>query len=428
MPAATPGNLVQNTSYKVVIPFYVYAAASLLVATILLIFSTGSFTEYYFNPRALAITHTMALGWATMIILGASHQLVPVLIEARLYSNFLAYLSFVLAGAGIPLLIYSFFLFQFDWPAQTGAILINAALLSFVINTAVSIKKSRKRNVHATFVLTAACWLLITTLIGLLLVYNFSESILPKDSVKYLPLHAHIGFIGWFLLLVMGVGSRLLPMFLISKYTNSRQLWWIYSLVNAGLAGFIIIFFSPAQALAYFLPVLLIMTALVLFGRYCFKAYKERIRKQVDEPMKVSILSVIMMLLPVLLLLVVLSMLLLSVNNSRLIMAYGFSIFFGWITAMILGMTFKTLPFIVWNKIYHNRAGKGKTPNPKDLFSTPVFSTMSVLYIAGFFLFAIGVLLGISIILSLASVLLFLTAVLYNFNVIKMLFHKPVIK
>jgi hypothetical protein len=54
--------------------------------------------------------------------------------------------------------------------------------------------------------------------------------------------------------------------------------------------------------------------------------------------------------------------------------AYGFIIFFGWITAIILGMTFKTLPFIVWNKVYHQQAGKGKTPNPKDLFSATDFS------------------------------------------------------
>jgi hypothetical protein len=228
MVVTTNNSLVQNTTHKVVIPFYVYAAFSFLVATILLFLSGNAFTRHYFHPHTLAVTHAMALGWGTMIILGASHQLVPVLIEAKLFSNFLAYTSFVLAAVGIPMLVYCFFNFQLDWIAQTGGVLINAAILCFVINVAMSISKSKNKNVHAVFVFTASLWLLITTLIGALLLFNFTKTILPADSLHYLSLHAHIGIVGWFLLLVMGVGSRLIPMFLISKYDNRKELWLIY--------------------------------------------------------------------------------------------------------------------------------------------------------------------------------------------------------
>src|SRR5690606_31345927 len=86
---------IKNTSYKVVLPFYGYAALSFLIATILILTNTSAFTKHYFNPQTLAITHTMALGWGTMIILGASHQLFPVMIEGKLHSNLLAYLSFI---------------------------------------------------------------------------------------------------------------------------------------------------------------------------------------------------------------------------------------------------------------------------------------------------------------------------------------------
>ena len=106
-------------------------------------------------------------------------------------------------------------------------------------------------------------------------------------------------------------------------------------------------------------------------------------------------------------------------------MFYGFIIFFGWITAIILGMTFKTLPFIVWNKVYHQLAGKGKTPNPKDLFSNTIFKWMSVAYIFGFVLFTAGILLDFTWLLQIAAALLLVTALLYNWNVIKLLMHKP---
>src|SRR5690606_7312443 len=112
----------KNTSHHLVLPFYIYAAVSFLIATLLLLMSTPAFVQHYFHPQTLAITHIMALGWGTMMIFGASHQLVPVLIERKIFSEPLGFICFGLAGVGIPLLIYAFYYFQFGWQAQWGAI------------------------------------------------------------------------------------------------------------------------------------------------------------------------------------------------------------------------------------------------------------------------------------------------------------------
>ena len=418
---------IKTTSWKVVLPFYGYAAVAFLIATIFLLLSASDITSHYFLPHSLAITHIMALGWGTMMIMGASHQLVPVLIEGKLYSNTLAYTSFILSAIGIPLLVYGFYVFDMGLRTQCGGILIILALITYLINLAVSMVKSKHENVHAFFIFTAAIWLLTTTIVGLLLLYNFTNSLMPKSSLDYLPLHAHIGIVGWFLLLVMGVGSRLIPMFLISKYNNTRQLWWIYGLINGGLLSFVYIFLYTDSKSLLSIPLLAVAASIVLFGDFCFKAYQQRIRKKVDEQMKVSLLSVLMMLLPVIFLVIITILLILSQKEAvNLIITYGFIIFFGWITAIILGMTFKTLPFIVWNKVYHHLAGKGKTPNPKDLFSNKIFKWMCIFYVLGFVLFSAGILFHVTIVLQLAAVLLVLTSLLYNWNVIKLLMHKPV--
>lgn len=417
-------DLVKNTTYKVVLPFYGYAAISFLFATILLFFSASAFTQHYFHPNTLAITHCMALGWGTMMILGASHQLVPVLIEGKLYSNTLAYTSFVFGAIGIPLLIYGFYFFNLGWPAQSGGILINAAVITYLLNLAVSMVKSKKENVHAVFIFTASLWLLLTTLLGLLLLYNFTAIILPKDSLHYLSLHAHIGIIGWFLLLVMGVGSRLIPMFLISKYNNTKLLWVIYGLVNGSLLSFILSFLFLNTTAFYFIPVAAMLLAVLLFGYYCYSCYKQRIRKKVDEQMKITLTSVMMLLIPLIFLIIIIASLLLGTVNTKMVLLYGFVIFFGWITAIIFGMTFKTLPFIIWNKVYHLHAGLGKTPNPKDLFSSKIFIAMCFIYLFGFALFISGIYFAKIIILQAAAALLIVTALLYNWNVLKMFFHK----
>ena len=420
------GNVARTTSHKVVIPFYAYAAASFLAATVLLLLSADAFTGHWFQPHILAITHLMALGWATMIILGAGHQLVPVLIENDLYSNMLARTSFLLTGTGIPLLVYGFHVFDLGWPAQVGGSLVLGGLLAFISNIAISIAKSKRENVHAVFVFTATIWLLLTVSLGLALLFNFTSSLLPRDSLHYLSLHAHLGVVGWFLLLVLGVGSRLIPMFLISKYNEPRVLWAVFILVNVALVlygGFFLFGFAPALNL---IPAALVLAGLLLFANYCRKAYIERIRKKVDDQMRTSLLAVALLLLPTLVLIVLIVALLITTGaQANVVLLYGFTIFFGWLTAIILGMTFKTLPFIVWNKVYRHRAALGKMPSPKDIFSHPVYKAMAATYLVGFVLFGCGILRGETLLLRVGAAVLLVSAFLYNWNVIKLLLHEP---
>ena len=420
------GHVARATSHKVVTPFYAYAALSFLAATVMLLFAGDAFTGHWFQPRLLAVTHLMALGWATMIILGASHQLVPVLIESDLYSTTLAHLSFALAATGIPLLVYGFFVFNLGWPAKLGGSLVLAGLLAYVANIAISISGSERENVHAVFVFTATIWLVLTVSLGLALLFNFTSSLFPRDSLHYLSLHAHLGVVGWFLLLVLGVGSRLIPMFLISKYTNPRLLWAVFILVNMALLLYGLLFLYRAAAVLNYLPAALLLAALLLFARYCHHAYTLRIRKRVDDQMRTSLLAVALLLLPTVVLIALIAALLATTGTqTNVVLLYGFTIFFGWLTAIILGMTFKTLPFIVWNKVYRHRAVLGKMPGPKDLFSHPVYRVMAVAYLLGFVLFGTGILLAQVWLLNSGALALLVAAVLYNWNVIKLLSHQP---
>jgi hypothetical protein len=414
--------LQQTTSYKVVLPFYVFAAVSFLISCSLLLLNTDIIQQHYFNPKTLAITHLMALGWGTMIILGASHQLLPVLIEGKLDSFLLALLSFIFAAIGIPLLVTGFYLFNTGLILQTGAILVNASVICYFLNVIGSIIESKKYNIHAFFIATASFWLFTTTFFGLLLAFNFSRSWLPENSIEYLSIHAHMGLAGWFLLLIIGVSSRLIPMFLISKYSSPVTLWWIFALINFALITFIILKTSGAYPNLYYSPFLLVLIALALFGNYNFRAYKTRIRKHVDEQMKISLLSVAMLLLPLLCLLGVIYFIR-EDSKANIVLLYGFCIFFGWITALIIGMTFKTLPFIIWNKVYHSR-GMGRTPAPKELFSENLFKVMGLLYLTGFILFVAGILVLNDLLLKAGAAILLVSAIFYVINVVKTVFHR----
>ncbi|WP_225974393.1 cytochrome C oxidase subunit I [Arachidicoccus ginsenosidivorans] len=322
----------------------------------------------------------MALAWGTMLIFGASHQLLPVLVEGKLNSDKLAYLTFGLMAIGIPFLIYGFYVFNVGAPLKIGATMINLGVLCYLLNVISTAFKNNQKNIHAWFAITATIWLLTTTFLGLLLVFNFQTPLLTNNSVYYLAVHAHLGIIGWFLLMVIGLGSRLIPMFLISKYTNNKILWLIFALLNFALISFLGFYLSGAPTYLYYIPNVMGVAAILLFGRHCYKAYKIRIRKNVDQQVTTSLISIVLMLIPFIILIVTIGAIPKAYIN-RMVMLYGFTIFFGWITAIILGMTFKTMPFIIWNKVYHSKAHKGRTPAPKEIFNNKVYKIMQLCYL-----------------------------------------------
>jgi hypothetical protein len=411
-----------DTGDKIVLPFYAYAAIAFLAGTILLLDSPGAFTGHFFHPAILAVTHTMALGWGTMIILGASHQLAPVLTGNRLFSTTLGTCSFLSAALGIPFLVYGFWTFRLGWMAQAGGISIVVSAGCFVINLWATISRGKSDNVQAIYMLTASLWLLLGTATGLALIYNFTEPFLSKGALAYLPLHAHIGIVGWFLLLVIGVGSRLIPLFLVSKYSNDRILWWIYFLFNGGLLSFIVLFCLDQKL--FLIPASAVGTGVLLFGYYCYRCYQSRIRKTLEAQLKISLASVGLMVLPLLALIVVIGLGPAGGADNRMPLIYGFLIFFGWITGIILGMTFKTLPFIVWNKVYQSRTGAVPTPNPKQLVHDGLFRVMMGAWAAGLLVFIPGIWLRLAFLLRMGAGFLAMAALLYNYQVFTILNYK----
>lgn len=414
-----------TTSPRVVLPFYGYGAGCFLLAALVLLLHSGNLLGHYFQPPLLAVTHLLALGWGTMMTFGASYQLMPVLTGKLLWSDRLATVSFWLGGSGIPLLVWGFYSFQLDGPALIGGVLTFLGISCWLFNMSGSVGGDWRKQVHAVFLFAAGIWLWLTALVGLALLFNFRYPLLPADSLHYLSVHAHLGIVGWFLLLITGVGSRLIPMFLISKYENNRLLWAIFGTVNGGLLVYLAGFLAEIGETVWG-AMGLIAAGIALFILFCYRSYQKRLRRAVDVPVRLSLLSAGLMTLPL--------VLLCShyfrkpqpaVAEARLFVTYGLLIFLGWITAILFGMTFKTLPFIVWNKVYGKLAGKQQTPAPNALFPENVLRWMTWGYGAGVVLLVAGLLTGMSPLLRIGSGLLFLSAILYVYLVSRMLMHKP---
>ncbi|WP_066834783.1 hypothetical protein [Rufibacter ruber] len=417
--------IASNSPSKwVVLPHYAFSAVSFLGLCLLLLLSTDAFGGHYFHPKLLTLTHVAVLGWATMVIFGALYQLLPVVLEGRLYSEKLALCTFAFLGTGTILLAYSFWFFKVGLPMHLAACCLFLSFLLFNLNLIQTARKAPKWTIEADFIVTSAVWLLLTGFIGLLMSVNLSRPFLPQDHVHYLQLHAHIGMAGWFLLLIIGVGAKLIPMFLLAHVEGTKQLTWSYNLINAGLGLFIIdhLFLHTPLLPLY---ALLVGGGVGAFLLFLWEAKKTRQRADLDLGMQQTFVALGLLVLPLLLALVVGSGVALPMPLlSSLYLVYGLTVFLGFITALILGQTFKTLPFIVWMHAYEDLVGRYKTPLPKDLYNHSLLRWQNISYLLGFVVLVTGVLLREPQLILAGAIALTLAAVLFTANVFHLLLHK----
>src|SRR5690606_31711638 len=141
--------------------------------------------------------------------------------------------------AGVTILIGTFWTFAIGYEMIIGGILTLTAAVLYAVNVFRTSGQSRQSSAATRCITTAAAWLLITMIIGLLLAVNLQYGFFKKNHLEVLKLHAHAGFAGWFLQLITGVSARLFPMFLLSKPSKPHYLGRAYLLQNIGLILFL---------------------------------------------------------------------------------------------------------------------------------------------------------------------------------------------
>lgn len=410
---------------SLVIVHFVAGGICLLASVLLLALFPEMLSDHYFSPKLLAVTHLLVLGWITMIIFGALYQLIPVILEVKIFSERIGYVIFVLLLSGTLLLGYSFWNFRLGLLINIAGSAVVSAVGLFAAIIYLTARRSAKSGIERDFIMTSVLWLLFTVVAGLLLAINLAHPFLEVSHVQLLKLHAHAGMIGWIFQLIMGVGSKLLPMFMLSGNLKKGKLNQAYYFLNGGLISGIVCLYTGWSS-GVILSALAALAGVVFFLSFVVVAYKSRVRRKLDVMMKQSLLSFVTLILPVAILVILFYK---DAHGERgstaLSTGYGVAIVLGFITQLIMGQTLKTLPFIVWLSVYRNRVGKEKTPLPKDLYSERLALIQTWMYASGFAVLISGTIVSNDLIIRTGALLLILAVWIYNFNVLKVILHKP---
>ncbi len=402
--------------------------------------------NYHYNQHIIAVTHLFTLGWMCSVVMGAMYQLVPVALETRLYSERLAKWQFALHVIGFAGMVWMFWIWNMKQVGHFGSVLAVSVGL-FVYNIARTLARAPRWSVTATAIAAALAWITFTIAAGLAIAaakcaYD-SESGLATaagvstvvnglrllarfmshfDQISAMHAHAHLGGIGFFTMLIVGVSYKLIPMFTLSEIQNKRRAALSVALLNIGLLGsFLTILLRSPWKIVF---AAMIVSALAVYGWELRAILRARKRATLDWGLK-SFLTAVGMLVPVSLLSFVLAWpgLPLNARTGQLENLYGFLGFIGVITFAIIGMLYKIVPFLAWFGVYSRHIGRAKVPAFHEMYSTRLQLIGYWSFLGGLVVTGAGIVSSGNPLVRAGSGLLALSAATLAVNVVKILGH-----
>lgn len=402
--------------FRIVSKYFIAAIFSFVLLNLFLLLNHSDITGHHFNPKILTITHIATLGWITMIIFGALFQLIPVVLEIKLFSEKLAEIQFWIYTIGVIGLLYCFWYFSTGLYMNISAILLNIAMFIFAFNIIMTFTRVKKWNITGLYLGAAIFYLIITAIAGLLLAINLGTPYIKIDHLQYLNLHAHTAFIGWVSMVVMGVTFKLIPMFTLSHGYNLKFGHWAFWLINIGLLGINYIFHNERIHFLYYVLTPMISVGIILFLIQVYIIFKNRVRRKLDTGLRFSSYAYLMLALTTLLGTFIAFIDYQNIINLTLI--YGYMIIFGYLSMLIVGQMYKIVPFLVWYHKYSSKVGIEKVPMLKEMFNEKVaqygFYFMITALFGSLFSFAFSNQYGL--IISFAVMLL--SSLIFSFNMI----------
>jgi hypothetical protein len=419
--SAPRGPNAHAPSVALPLQFILAGVGALMLGSVWLVVRPEILATYHYNQDVIAATHLFVLGWICSVIMGAMYQLVPVALETRLHSERLARWHFVLHVVGFVGMVAMFQVWNVKQVGHFGLLLAVGVAL-FVYNLARTLGRIPRWNVVVAGIAASLFWLSLTILAGLYLAAAKRWYFSPFDPVAQMHAHAHLGGLGFFVMMIVAVSYKLVPMFALSEVQSVRRAGWSLALLNLGLAGvFVTILLSSPLKIVF---AVIVLAGLFLFGCEIIAILRTRKRRNLDWGLKYFV-TAIALLLPVSALGVALvwPQLPTTIVTAQLENVYGFLAFIGVITFAIVGMLYKIVPFLVWFASYSNAIGRGRVPSLTDLYSSTLQAVGYWLFIAGVLLASVATGLGHENCVRIGCVVLFASIMVFVVNIGNVLAH-----
>jgi hypothetical protein len=397
--------------------FLAVAAAAFTLAGLALPWVAGELAGHYYHPRLLALTHTLTLGWITLTILGASYQLIPIVLERPVWSERLGGWELVLTALGVIGIVGH--LAIASWAGVVwGAALVAAGVAAHVVNTALTLRGLERWSFTAGMLAMGFAGLVLTTLFGAALGVEHVRTFLPGDFYARLHAHVHLALLGWVLPVVLGVSAHVYPMFLLGPRPGRRvmaaQAWGLALGVPAVVAGLLV---APPLAAVGALAVAVAVVAHVGWVASLLCASR---RPAFDWALRFIVAGAAYLAVSAALGVALAAGL---AGGPRWALAYGVLVLGGWASLTIVGMMLKIVPFLVWYRVYAPLAGRAPVPGLADLRSAATEAVAFVALTGGTAALAVAVAIGDATAIRAASLVVLVGSLAFAATVATILHH-----
>lgn len=372
--------------------YFAAALLSLLAAESMMASGYGFPAHGLRAPETLVLVHVTSIGWLSLLMCGALHQFVPVLVARPLHDDKLPMLALIALLAGLSTLVLGFLHLAGTVPTGPGVFVIAAGLLGFgfaiiIWNLGRTLREAWPIPLSARFVAVALFALAATFLYGTIFALALG-GVLPAGPLhavfgEGLPLHAIAGLGGWLTFAAMGVSYRLLAMFMLAPELDGRRPNAAYA---AGTAAVAIVVIGGSAAIVLNVPLgwvlaIAAIPGLIALALYCadmIHLYRARKRRRIELNSRMAAVALMSLFGAVLLMLVLQAM----GKLAQHIGAVVFLVTFGWLTGLGLAKLYKIVAFLTWLETYGPLLGRRATPRVQDL----VIEERSTKWFVGYFL------------------------------------------
>ena len=228
MPAAS-NSLRPNA--KISAACFLLSALSFVTGWVLVIIAAHDVVTFFYQPRVVAIVHTFTLGWISLAMTGVLFQYVPALTKEPILWPRLAPLQIALFASGTAGLVAHFWIRRLVGMVWSAGFLF-AAVVLLALHLGRPLWRSRTRDATTAGLAVAVLCLLGTATLGLLFAANTVTPFLGGSVFGNLAVHAHLGLLGWITLTMCVVSYRMSTAFLLpTDFQTSAIRWQVGTLI-----------------------------------------------------------------------------------------------------------------------------------------------------------------------------------------------------
>ncbi len=395
--------------------FFAIAALALFTDGVLGIFLGSRVVGNPTGHLAIGMTHMFMLGVASMAVLGAMHQFIPVISAQKLRNPKLSYWGGGLFAAGSIGLATSFLLEVNPLVVASGVLAVIGVVL-LVINLSKPLMVKGK-GISITGARISAIMLVAVACFGITYAVdrNAHESFFTL-SPNLVIAHAHIGILGWLGISYVAVSEKLWPMFMLSHRKSNRSSQIAIWGLALGVTIFVVGMLASSTAIVATAGVII----LIALGShlYTLVSVVSKRRRKLELLQGYVIVSALFLLCAIGFAIAAVAASPGSQLRTQLMAAEIVSLG-AWIALAVIGHAHKVVPFITWGILRASGVKFTRNNRPlvfSDLLNPMVARASFVMVAAGFALIVVGLATTSGVPFSIGSAALALAAVAVSSN------------